>query len=712
MKIHLILNSHLDPVWLWKREQGIDKVLGTAYTACNLLERYPDIHMTRGEAWFYETVERIDPGLFARIRKWIELGRWHVVGGFYVQPDCNFPSAETFRRHALCGTHYFNEKFGVKIHTGYHVDSFGHCASMPDFLAEAGMTNYIMMRPSPAEMDNPPPSFFNWTSQNGHSVRTFRISRSYASDRKRLIASVRENIDAALADADPELGHTMCFIGVGDHGGGPVPQEIEYLLEHRNDWADAELEFSHPDACFDAIREKKLPEFRGELQHHAIGCYTAVSRIKREFVQTEDLLSAAESFIPSASGALEPEWKKLFFASFHDLLPGTSIRPAYEDIYADLGAARSAADSLIVECIRRKNRLLPEAPEQRLIFDNTSETSFSGLMEVEPWVGNRPPFFSLSDENGQPVVFQDVSYQYETPVSAILFPLNVPPLGRRILSLKFLEKMPLPTPSEPRSVQVSTSGLELDECFVTAGKRGLKSLKFNGFEYIANPLCLNVFEDLSDTWSHGLSAYTGTALGCFEGDESPWTVLESGPLRGRIASGLAEKELFCRHEISLDRETGIVRLFFRINWNRSRQMLKLCVKPSFAITHRMDFIPGGILERSCNGKEYPFHRAMLLKGATRSLAIVSRDVFAADVQPDGTLRLTLLRSPYYAHHDPTPLLPSTPAPVTDQGEFEFHLSLIPLDSHEHELELIESENNRLRRAVRFSEVTHGMNSFS
>ena len=47
MKVHLILNSHLDPVWLWRRSQGMDEVIGTARTACDLLDRYPEIVITR-----------------------------------------------------------------------------------------------------------------------------------------------------------------------------------------------------------------------------------------------------------------------------------------------------------------------------------------------------------------------------------------------------------------------------------------------------------------------------------------------------------------------------------------------------------------------------------------------------------------------------------------------------------------------------------------
>ena len=139
--VHIILNSHLDPVWLWRLEQGIDEALSTARTACDLLDAYPEIHLTRGEAWFYETVERHDPATFERLRSHIAAGRLHVVGGWYVQPDCNLASPETYRRHNEFGGAYFREKFGVKVRTGYNVDSFGHGAFLPDFYREAGVVN-------------------------------------------------------------------------------------------------------------------------------------------------------------------------------------------------------------------------------------------------------------------------------------------------------------------------------------------------------------------------------------------------------------------------------------------------------------------------------------------------------------------------------------------------------------------------------------------
>ena len=60
IKVHIVMNSHLDPIWLWDLEQGIDEIIATARTACDLLDDYPELHLIRGESMFYETVEKLD----------------------------------------------------------------------------------------------------------------------------------------------------------------------------------------------------------------------------------------------------------------------------------------------------------------------------------------------------------------------------------------------------------------------------------------------------------------------------------------------------------------------------------------------------------------------------------------------------------------------------------------------------------------------------
>ncbi|MEI6972140.1 MAG: hypothetical protein WCL44_11580 [bacterium] len=45
----------------------------------------------------------------------------------------------------------------------------------------------------------------------------------------------------------------------------------------------------------------------------------------------------------------------------------------------------------------------------------------------------------------------------------------------------------------------------------------------------------------------------------------------------------------------------------------------------------MDGCPGGVVERHCDGKEYPFHNFSSLTDGHRGIAVVSRDVFGCDV---------------------------------------------------------------------------------
>ncbi len=55
----------------------------------------------RSPAAFHKFVARNEPELFEGIRARIAEGRWEIVGGWGVEPDCNVPSGESFARHVL-----------------------------------------------------------------------------------------------------------------------------------------------------------------------------------------------------------------------------------------------------------------------------------------------------------------------------------------------------------------------------------------------------------------------------------------------------------------------------------------------------------------------------------------------------------------------------------------------------------------------------------
>ena len=87
-RVHLVANAHIDPIWLWDFDEGINAVLTTFRTACDLLDRY-DFIFCHNEALLYGWVEKYDQELFGRIREFIKQGKWAIIGGWYLQPDCN-----------------------------------------------------------------------------------------------------------------------------------------------------------------------------------------------------------------------------------------------------------------------------------------------------------------------------------------------------------------------------------------------------------------------------------------------------------------------------------------------------------------------------------------------------------------------------------------------------------------------------------------------
>ena len=92
-KLHLICNSHIDPVWMWDWEEGLGEAISTFYQAEQFLREY-DYIFNHNEALLYEFVEEKDPELFAAIREQVKAGKWHIMGGWYLQPDCNLPSGD------------------------------------------------------------------------------------------------------------------------------------------------------------------------------------------------------------------------------------------------------------------------------------------------------------------------------------------------------------------------------------------------------------------------------------------------------------------------------------------------------------------------------------------------------------------------------------------------------------------------------------------
>jgi alpha-mannosidase len=669
--VHLIFNAHLDPVWLWPWQAGLDAVLATCRSACDRLDAHPDLIFTKADAWFFEQVEKVDPALFKRVHAYVAAGRWSLAGGWWIQPDCNLPSEFGLGKQIQMGKEYFTQHFGTFPKVAYNVDSFGHAAGLPDLMRQAGQEYYVMMRPQEGEMKLPA-RLFRWRGhETGREVITFRIARAYT----HWSPDATDQIKACLTELPEGIDHTMCFLGVGDHGGGPTEAQIVWLKQNWNAFDGVKLEFSSPQRFFDAIAGQvaSLPLVTGELQHHAIGCYTVHRPVKLGVRRGEHLLRQAEIALgldpqPESGSEMKVHaaWRQVVFHHFHDTLGGTCIPSAYEQVEAQLGHARSAADSILQYSLRRQMNALPDDPRQRVVLFNASDRPYHGYTAIEPWMNWRSwqPSWRLIDEQGHVLLQQSASSEAVVGGQVrVMARVHAEPGQIRVLRID--ESGQAGEPAELRNPV--SAGLDwIDNGDSVTANPGGRWLRF-GDMVLAVPR-LDLLEDLSDTWSHGMDRYSEAPVGGVTWSEP--CLVETGPVmatqvqQGRFGESrvLAEYRVYA-HE-------PFVELRLRVHWTEQFKILKMVLPLPAGTTQRRDGVLGAAIDRALDGAERPLRDWIRLAPSNgQAVAIVAPEVFAVDATPL-RVRFTLLRSPRMAHHDPCRR--SDPRDrFCDQGEHEF-----------------------------------------
>jgi len=337
--LHAIGNAHIDPVWLWRWPEGLETIRATFRSVLDRMNEYPEFIFTGSSAAFYSWLKDTDPGMYEEVAARIREGRWEIVGGWWIQPDANIPSGESLARQALYGQRFFQKEFGVLASIGYNPDTFGHTGTLPQILRKSGMTRYVFMRPM-AHEKSLPGNVFLWKSPDGSQVLTSRIAHSYGTWGDELL----QHVEACDKERPTYVKDYMVFYGVGNHGGGPTKRNIESIRALGASAEGPNVEFSSLDSYFKAIEKEirlgaEAPTIADDLQHHARGCYSAESDIKRQNRRLEHLLLTAERFATVAHVVLgrhypdvelETAWKAVLFNQFHDILAGSSLPEAYQ----------------------------------------------------------------------------------------------------------------------------------------------------------------------------------------------------------------------------------------------------------------------------------------------------------------------------------------------------------------------------------------------
>ncbi len=686
-RFHMIGHAHIDPVWLWPWAEGVAVVHSTFRSALDRMNATDDFCFTAGSAQFYEWVAENDPAMLAEIRKRVDEGRWNIVGGWWVEPDVNMPSGEALVRHGLYGQLTLQRLLGRRASVATNPDSFGHAGTLPQIIKLQGMENYVFMRPGPHEKSLPADLFW-WEGADGTRVLTYRIQLSYNDT-----GPVKNRIEQILGTCrDQPMKSFMAYYGAGDHGGGATRENIRSIEALKAEKNAPEIFYSTPDKYFKEVRADKnleLPVVKDDLQHHAVGCYTAESAIKKGNRQSEAALVTAEKIAAIGSlvwGVNYPgeeittAWKKVLFLQFHDSLAGTSLYEHSMDAREGYGRALDTAHEVTYMSVQKLEWQVPaEDPDaQYLLVFNPHAWEVRGKIAYDFNWRNSPESSRVEDEKGNPLPHQWAAGSTETGSrKKLVVQAVLPPLGYRQLCL--LEGK---TPAVENGVRASVKQLENEYLLINFSSDGTIGITdresgkglFAGGDTGCRAV---VIDDPSDTWSHDIEIYAGE-VGAF--GNATIKVLENGPLRTAIRSVSTYGASTLTIDWILYAGSRNLEAKVTLDWHERLKMLKLSFPVEVASPYATYETPYGYIERATDGKEDPGQRWIDLSGIRDGriygLTVMNDAKYGYNVV-DNDLRISAVRSAVYAHHRPTVLNMTAEHLWMDQGIQSFRMLLVP-----------------------------------
>jgi alpha-mannosidase len=685
-RIHMIGHAHIDPVWLWPWPEGVSVVYSTFRSALDRMNETPDFTFTASSAQFYQWIAENDPSMLEEIRKRIDEGRWNIAGGWWVEPDVNIPSGEAMVRQGLYGQLTFQRLFGRRAIVATNPDSFGHTGTLPQIIRGQGMENYIFMRPGIREKTLSADLFW-WEGPDGTRVLTYRIPISYNDT-----GPVRKRIEDVLAQFREEpMRSFMVYYGAGDHGGGATKENIQSINELKTEKNAPDIFYSTTDKYFKEIRADKslnLPVVKDDLQHHATGCYTAESGIKKGNRQSEAALVTAEKIASIGScawgssypkGEFTSAWQKVLFLQFHDSLAGTSVPEHSQYACEGYGYAMETAHYATYMSLQKlESRVPSDDPDSKyLIVFNPHAWQVLQNIEYElGWNYTEPS--CAEDDNEKALLHQWIPATAETSNrNRLLVQVDLPPFGYRQIRLKKGTPAPVINP-----VTAEERKLENEYLKVTFSDNGTFAIydKENGNELFTGGTTgcrAVVINDPSDTWSHDIKTFSDE-IGTF--GKAAFKVLEKGPLRARIRvkttygdSILSIDWMLCAGSRHLGAEVTL-------DWHEHLKMLKFSFPLDIESPVATYETPYGNIERPANGDEEPGQRWIDITGKntgmTYGLTLINDAKYGYNV-PGNDLRISIARSAVYAHHNPKVLDMNAEHIWQDQGIQTFRLLLVP-----------------------------------
>jgi len=676
--IHLICNSHIDPVWLWDWEEGASVTLATFRTAAKLCDEFDGFVFNHNEAILYQWIEEYEPILFKKIQRLVKEGKWRIMGGWYLQPDCNMPLGESFVRQVLLGKKYFKEKFNTTISTAINLDPFGHTRGLVQILKKSGYDSYLFCRPGMKDCALPAAEF-TWVGYDGSEIigtlATAHYNSTMGEAGVRLEAWIKEN---------PDKRCSALLWGVGNHGGGPSKKDLNDLSRLINNSNAYEIRHSFPEAYFKELkrRKKNLPRYEDEINPWAVGCYTSMAKVKEKHRRLENELfmvekiatvAAFQGLIHYPETNMKEAMKDLARSEFHDALPGSGT-PAVEDSVIrtiDHGLeilARVKAASFFALTTGQKSAGKSVTP---IVIYNHHPWKADALIECEieepepnftkkfihPRIMYKGKVIPCQEEKEQSNLNQD--FRKKVVFSAPLEPSSMNRFdcyfdlkkSRPCIDLK-VKKGRIIFRTKSVEIHINTTTGLVDRYKVD----GVDCLKKKAFLPI-------VMEDNPDPWGQTvkrfrkpvgrfkLASMTDCAAlsGISSGRSLPVKVIEDGPVRSIVEAVFTFRKSAIVQKYKLSKHSDVLEVETRVFWNEKDKMLKLSIPTVLDDGEYLGQAAYGRQKLKTNGDEVVFQKwcAVVPRKNGIAVSVINDRIYGSDMKI-GEIRLSLLRSPAYS----------------------------------------------------------------
>lgn len=657
--ISMVGTTHFDPVWMWTWDEGMASIRSTFRSALDRMKEDPGFIYSFSCPPVFEWIREVDPPQFAEIQQRVLEGRWELVEGWWLQPDCTLLSGESYVRQGLYGQRYLLEHFGKTAKSGFNTDSFGHSAMLPQIYKKSGMDSYVFGRPMPADKELPGPMFM-WESPDGSRVLAFRCGSDGANAYP---LNVKESIDE-LGAAIAKIGHDMIMIyGVSNHGGAPTKKAIGEIRAMMGDPGKTfDIGFGSVEDFCQRQDRSRIPVFSGELLVKAFGVFSNHTEVKKNNRLGEYALANAERFALVASfltdrrypaAALTRSWKDLLFNQFHDIIGGASVRPAYFDARNLHGRALQTAKEIIHFSLQSITRTIDTSKAGfPLVVWNPNTFDVETAVEAElqwawefGWYGGP---LKLVDHTGAVIPCQVIRELSGLPRfrSRLVFRDKIPSVGYKLYYiLQEAQPVELSTPMDATAAALENRRYRVTLDTASGGIASVydKQLGRNVMGKMAKPVA---HADTGDTWAFNIKTY-GEVMGDFQVESM--ALIENGPVRSVVRTKSRYHDSTLEQDLILYRDSDAIEGTFRVNWREKRQALKLCFTVEMKAPTVTAAVPYGAVERPNDGQEVPAGEWLDMTEGGLGTAILTDSVFAYDVK-GSTAGLTLLRSCIFAHH--------------------------------------------------------------